>query len=97
MSSVKVMLFVGVIAAMMQGSVSASTGPQERGRPALPPEAIDACKDKSAGDAVEVATPRGDTIKATCRQIDGQLVAIPQGGPGGPGNGGPPVREGNGQ
>lgn len=55
-----------------------------------PQEAIDACKEKSEGAAVEITTPRGDTIKATCKQIKGQLVAVPEGGPPGPGNGEPP-------
>jgi hypothetical protein len=45
-----------------------------------PPEAVEACKDKSEGTVVEITTPRGDTIKATCKQIDGQLVAVPESG-----------------
>jgi hypothetical protein len=61
-----------------------------RGLMGPPPEAAEACKDKSEGNAVEIATPRGDTIKAICKQIDGQIVAVPEGGFQGP-NGTPPV------
>ena len=64
--------------------------PQEPpGRKGPPQEAIDACKDKSDGATVEIATPRGDTIKATCKQINGQLVAVPERGFTGPGSGAP--------
>ncbi len=45
-----------------------------------PPEAIEACKDKAEGTAVEITTPRGDKIKATCKQVNDQLVAVPEGG-----------------
>ena len=54
------------------------------GRTGPPPEAIEACKDKNEGAKVEIATPRGEKIKATCEQIDGQLVAVPEGGFRGP-------------
>ncbi len=62
----------------------------------LPPEAIEACKDKVEGTAVEITTPRGYTVKATCKQIDGQMAAVPEGGFRGP-KGTPPggVQEGN--
>jgi hypothetical protein len=55
-----------------------------------PPEAYEACKEKSDGATVEMTTPRGDTIRATCKLINGQLVAVPEGGPPGSGNGEPP-------
>lgn len=45
-----------------------------------PPEALEACKNKSEGTKVEVTTPRGKKISATCREIDGQLVAMPEDG-----------------
>ena len=38
-----------------------------------PPEAIEACKDKTEGDAVEFVTPRGDKVKAICR-----MTALPE-------------------
>jgi len=59
------------------------------GRGGPPPEVVEACKSKSEGDSVEFTTPRGDKIKATCRQINGQLVAVPEGGFPKPPNGPP--------
>ena len=46
-----------------------------------PQEAIDACTELSEGDAVQFTTPRGDAVSGTCRQIRGQMVAVPEGGP----------------
>lgn len=44
------------------------------GRPSGPPqEFIDVCKGKAAGTVVQVKTPRGDTMKATCK-----MVAVPE-------------------
>lgn len=51
-----------------------------RGSMGPPPQAYEACKDKNEGDSVEIVTPRGETIKATCKQIDGKLAAMPEGG-----------------
>lgn len=34
-----------------------------------PPEAIEVCKDKPAGTKVEMKTPRGDTVRGTCRMV----------------------------
>ncbi|MSM41562.1 MAG: hypothetical protein GJT30_18255 [Geobacter sp.] len=45
-----------------------------------PQEAYDACKGKNEGTAVEVTTPRG-TMKAVCKSMDGQMVAVPEGAP----------------
>lgn len=50
------------------------------GRKGAPPEAIEACKGKTEGDAVEFTTPRGDKVTATCKLADSQLVAVPEGG-----------------
>lgn len=61
------------------GSLWAFGGPQGDARKGPPSEAIEACKDKSEGTAVEITTPRGDKIKATCKQVDGQMVAVPEG------------------
>ena len=59
--------------------------------PGPPPEALKACEGKSAGDAVQIQTPRGDTITGTCREMpDGRLAAMPQGGPHGRLPGPPP-------
>lgn len=72
-------------------TVWADSGPGAPGGKRKPPqEAFDACTGKSEGDSVTVTTPRGDTIKATCRQINGGLAALPDrcGPP--PDNGAPP-------
>ena len=87
----KKVVFVWAVALLVTNSVWASSGPMERdGRNKPPQEAINVCKEKSEGEAVEITTARGDTIKAFCRQINGQLVAVPEGGVPGSGNGGPP-------
>jgi len=70
------------------GGISAWGAGPERGRKP-PQEAFDACKGKSAGDAVSITTPRGDTLTAVCRQLNGQLVAMPDKMPA-PLNGAPP-------
>lgn len=44
-----------------------------------PPEAIEACEGKEAGDTVEFTGRRGETITATCEERDDQLVAAPEG------------------
>ena len=58
--------------------------------PAPPPEAYAACKGKTEGASVTLTMPEGKTLAGTCRTMDGTLVAMPAGGPGGPGAGGPP-------
>lgn len=56
-------------------------GPVDRrGRIGSPPEAIEACNGKEAGTAVEFKTPQGDTVTGICKQIDGKLAAMPEGG-----------------
>lgn len=60
-----------------------------------PPEAVEACAGKVEGDVVTVKTPRGDTVTATCRKMQGVLVALPaipprRGGPP-PGDNEPPA------
>ena len=51
-----------------------------RHRHGPPQEAIDACAGLREGDAVQFTTPRGDAVSGTCRQIRGQMVAVPEGG-----------------
>lgn len=53
-------------------------------RPEPPPEAYAACKDKTAGDEVEVKDPRGHSMKAVCREQGDRLVAVPKDRPSGP-------------
>lgn len=55
-------------------------------RPGPPPEAYTACEGKTAGDAVEMEGPQGDTISGTCIQEGDKLVLRPdnlKGGSGG--------------
>jgi hypothetical protein len=56
----------GKLAAVPQG------GPQGR-LPGPPPEAFRACEGKKVGETIQIQTPRGDTVTATCR-----LMAVPQ-------------------
>jgi hypothetical protein len=82
----------GILTAPAWASFRSQGSPGSKGSPQ---ETIDACKEKSEGAAVEMTTPRGDTIRATCKLINGQLVAVPEGGPPGSGNGEPPKGGGN--
>ncbi|PKN16170.1 MAG: hypothetical protein CVU66_01995 [Deltaproteobacteria bacterium HGW-Deltaproteobacteria-23] len=70
---------IGLIVMFLLGGHSAwGAGPESGRTLRKPPQAaFDACKGKSAGDSVSITTPRGDTITAVCRQLDGQLVAMP--------------------
>ena len=43
-----------------------------------PPEAFEACVDKSEGDSVTIETRRGDTLSATCKMMNDSLVAVPE-------------------
>ena len=43
-----------------------------------PPEAIEACVDKSEGEVVTFETRRGHQLEATCKLIEEQLVAVPE-------------------
>ena len=81
---------VTVLAAMSATPVLAQ--PQGRqGPPAPPPEAYAACKGKTEGASVTLTMPDGKSLAGTCRTMDGTLVAMPAGGPGGAG-GPPPAR-----
>jgi hypothetical protein len=52
---------------------SAYAQPERRPEPpprhGPPPEAIEACKGKADGTAVEMKTRRGDLVKGTCRMV----------------------------
>jgi len=52
-----------------------------------PQTAIDACEGKNTGDMVEFMNRRNVSISGTCRELDGLLIAMPEGGPGGKGYG----------
>lgn len=67
------------------GAASAIAGTSDetqgrRGTMGPPPQAYEACKDKNEGDSVKITTPWGETINAICKQIDGKLAAMPEGG-----------------
>jgi hypothetical protein len=77
MTAAGLLLFIGSVSA----GVWAMDGPPGRGGPmGPPPEAVEACKNKSEGTAVEFIGHRGEKIKATCKLIDGQLAAVPTDG-----------------
>jgi len=70
----------------------AQAQPQGRqGPPAPPPEAYAACQGKAEGASVTLTLPDGKTLEGTCRTMNGALVAMPAGHPGGAG-GPPPAR-----
>ncbi len=83
MRGVKRAVALCMVGAMIPAAVWASVGSSESGEPRKPPQAaFDACQGKSEGTAVEIVTPRGDTIKATCKKFRNQsLVAVPDGPP----------------
>ena len=55
-------------------------GNERGGRPqGPPPEALEECEEKSAGDSVTFTGRQGESMSATCKEIDGQLVAVPEG------------------
>ncbi len=65
-------------AALFPVSLPASDRSMERGRPpGPPPEAVEACKGKSEGTAVEFTNRGGEKVKGTCRQFGGRLAAAP--------------------
>lgn len=43
-----------------------------------PPEAIEACAGKTAGDSVVFTDGRGESLEATCQDRDGQMAAVPE-------------------
>jgi len=80
-----------LVPAMLTAAVADDSVPPRHGKRTPPPEAYAACEGKAAGDSVTVTTPRGETLTAVCRELDGKLAAMPKGGPPRPG-GGPPEK-----
>lgn len=74
-----------LVLAMLTTVCADDSAPPRHGKRTPPPEAYAACEGKAAGDSVTMTTPRGDTVTATCRELDGKLVATPAGGPPRPG------------
>ena len=62
--------------------ISTQVVAENKTRRGPPPEAFEACEDKSEGDTVSITTPHGDTIDATCKLMKEQLVAVPERGRG---------------
>ena len=61
---------------MLNGILVASPERGQRGR-RIPPEAIAACKDKTAGTAVSFQDREGSTRNGTCTDVGGSLAALP--------------------
>ena len=87
-NGIKVIAAATAIIGLLTVSCWASNGPGERGeRRGPPPEAVEACKGKREGTAVEFTNRGGEKMKGTCKQIGGQLAAMPDkpdGSAGGP-------------
>lgn len=81
----KVALVAGLLSFVPVGVWASEDGGPGGGRKGPPPEAITACKGKQAGDSVEFTGRRGETVEATCKEIDGQLAAVPNKAPNGDG------------
>lgn len=62
---------------LLSSVVSANSKPPRDGKP--PKEAFEACVDKSEGEVVEIETPHGHQLEATCKLMEDQLVAVPKG------------------
>ena len=72
-------LFATVIPSFCWAITDSGRPPRgERRRP--PQEAFDACKDKIEGANVTISTAHG-SFKATCRNFEGSLAAVPEGAP----------------
>lgn len=52
-------------------------GDDQRRRKGPPQEAFELCKDKSAGDSVEITSPQGEIVEGVCKEMHGQMVAFP--------------------
>jgi hypothetical protein len=75
---IKIMAAAVAIVGLFSAVCVASGGSGERGeRRGPPPEAVEACKGKSEGTAVEFTNRGGEIMKGTCRQTEGQLAAMP--------------------
>jgi hypothetical protein len=47
------------------------------GRRGPPPKAYKACEGKKAGSVAQFVSPRGETVKGTCEEADGNMVLRP--------------------
>ena len=62
---------LSLIALLLCCSAFAQPGekPELHKRRGPPPEAFEVCKGKAAGTAVEMQSPRGDSVKDICRMV----------------------------
>ncbi len=59
---------------------SQAAGSGRKGQHGPPPQAaITACEGKQVGDSVTFTGRRGESLSATCRSIEGQMAAVPEG------------------
>ena len=78
---IKIGIFFAILTICTINAFGADTRKHERKRPGPPPEAYTACEGKSAGDAAEFQSPRGDTVTGTCEQEGDRLVLRPDNPP----------------
>ena len=80
----KTSIIIGLLATFVAfGFFGNGAFAQQQGRrhQGPPPEAYTACEGKSAGDAAEFVSPRGDTVTGTCEQEGDRLVLRPDNPP----------------
>lgn len=77
----KAALLMTILILLPIAGCAASDDSNNNRRQGPPPEAISACEGKQVGDSVEFTGRRGETVKATCKEMNGQLAAVPAGGP----------------
>jgi len=63
------MLLLSAGAALANPNQRPDQRPDGDKRPGPPPEALEVCKGKVVGTAVEMKTPRGDKVKGVCRMV----------------------------
>ncbi|HAM50491.1 MAG TPA: hypothetical protein DCP92_07255 [Nitrospiraceae bacterium] len=79
------LLLIGTASAVVSAIGALEGRSSSMGLPPGPlPAEVEVCKDKDEGAKVEITTPRGEKMKATCEKIDGQPVAAPESGLRGP-------------
>ena len=69
-----------ILAGLSVSAMAEVTGQQQRREP--PPQAFEICKGKSAGDTVQITTPQGQQLSATCTESPKGLFARPPHPPG---------------
>jgi Spy/CpxP family protein refolding chaperone len=80
-AKIKKMAVILALAAMVPATGFAFDGHWGGGRSkGPPPDAIAACADLNEGDTVQFTSPRGDTVSGICRDMGGDLVAVPEKG-----------------